>query len=53
MLTGRRAFEGDDVSITLAAVLKDEVAWKALPADLPTPLRRLLRRCLERIPGAD
>ncbi|MDP2319502.1 MAG: serine/threonine-protein kinase, partial [Acidobacteriota bacterium] len=50
MLTGRRAFEGDDISITLAAVLKDEVAWKALPADLPTPLRRLLRRCLEKDP---
>jgi eukaryotic-like serine/threonine-protein kinase len=50
MLTGRRAFEGDDISITLAAVLKDQVAWKALPADLPTPLRRLLRRCLEKDP---
>ena len=50
MLTGRRAFEGDDISITLAAVLKDEVAWKALPADLPTSLRRLLRRCLEKDP---
>lgn len=50
MLTGQRAFEGDDVSITLAAVLKDDVDWKALPADLPTPLRRLLRRCLEKDP---
>lgn len=50
MLTGQRAFEGDDVSITLAAVLKDDVAWTALPADLPTPLRRLLRRCLEKDP---
>ncbi len=26
MLTGRRAFEGDDISITLAAVLKDDLA---------------------------
>jgi len=50
MLTGRRAFTGDDVSVTLASVLKDDVAWAALPADLPASLRRLLRRCLEKDP---
>jgi serine/threonine protein kinase/Tol biopolymer transport system component len=50
MLTGRRAFEGDDVSTTLAAVLKDDVKWAALPADMPVALRRLLERCLERDP---
>ncbi len=50
MLTGRRAFEGEDISITLASVLKEDVRWQALPADLPLPLRRLLRRCLEKDP---
>ncbi len=50
MLTGRRAFEGDDISFTLASVLKDDVKWDALPADLPRPIRRLLRRCLEKDP---
>ncbi|HXT71588.1 MAG TPA: protein kinase [Vicinamibacterales bacterium] len=50
MLTGKRAFEGDDISITLANVLKDEPKWNALPADLPAPLARLLRRCLEKEP---
>ena len=50
MLTGRRAFEGDDISITLASVLKEDVKWQALPADLPASLRRLLRRCLEKDP---
>jgi len=50
MLTGRRAFEGDDVSITLANVLKEDVRWDALPADLPASVHRLLRRCLERDP---
>ena len=50
MLTGSRAFEGDDVSITLANVLKDEPKWHALPADLPAPISRLLRRCLEKDP---
>jgi Tol biopolymer transport system component len=50
MLTGRRAFDGDDVSITLANVLKEDPQWTALPADLPAPLARLLRRCLEKDP---
>ena len=51
MLTGRRAFDGDDLSITLANVLKQDVDWDALPADLPPPLRRLLRHCLEKNPA--
>ena len=50
MLTGRRPFGGDDISVTLASVLKDDVNWQALPADLPVPVRRLLRRCLEKDP---
>ena len=50
MLSGRRAFDGDDISITLASVLKDDVKWDALPADLPSPIQRLLRRCLEKDP---
>ena len=36
MLTGRRAFEGDDIAITLAAVMMKEPDWRALPA--PTPV---------------
>jgi len=50
MLTGKRAFLGDDVSITLANVMKDDVAWDALPKDLAEPIRRLLRRGLEKDP---
>ncbi len=50
MLSGRRAFDGEDVSTTLASVLKDDVDWQALPADLPAPVRRLLHRCLEKDP---
>jgi eukaryotic-like serine/threonine-protein kinase len=50
MLAGRRAFEGEDVSITLAGVLKEDVNWAALPEDLPASWRRLLRRCLEKDP---
>ena len=50
MLSGRRAFEGDDVSDVLASVLKSEPDWSLLPADLPAPVRRFLRRCLEKDP---
>jgi serine/threonine-protein kinase len=50
MLTGRRAFEGEDISEVLAGVLKLDPDWSALPADLPEPVRRLLKRCLEKDP---
>jgi len=50
MLTGRRAFPGDDISETLAAVLKDTADYAALPSSTPPALAALLRRCLERDP---
>jgi hypothetical protein len=43
MLTGRRPFGGDDVSDTLASVLKDTPDWDALPRDLPASWRRVRR----------
>src|SRR5688500_17939274 len=48
MLTGRRAFEGETVSDTLAAILRGEVDWSALPASTPVALRKLLAHCLEK-----
>ena len=50
MLSGQRAFDGDDISITLASVLKEDVKWDALPADVPPALRTLMKRCLEKDP---
>ena len=50
MLSGRRAFEGDDVTTTLANVIKDDIDVAAIPADVPPLVRRLLRRCLEKDP---
>ncbi len=50
MLTGQRAFKGDDVSETLASVLAREPDLAALPPDTPPPVRRLLVRCLEKDP---
>ena len=48
MLTGQRAFKGDDVSDTLAAVLRQEIDLTTLPASTPAPVRRLIARCLDR-----
>jgi serine/threonine-protein kinase len=48
MLTGRAPFAGDTISDTLAAILEREPDWTMLPAATPAPLRRLLRRCLEK-----
>ncbi len=50
MLSGRQAFEGETVSDKLAAVLKSEPDWNALPSAVPELIRRLLRRCLEKDP---
>ena len=50
MLTGRRPFEGGDVTDTLATILKTDPDWSRLPADLPSSVRRVLRRCLEKDP---
>jgi serine/threonine-protein kinase len=48
IVTGRRAFRGDSVTDTIAAVSKGDVDWAALPPDLPQPLVAMLRRCLEK-----
>jgi eukaryotic-like serine/threonine-protein kinase len=48
MLTGRRAFAGPDVSDVLASILKDTLPLERVPADTPSSIRRLLRRCLEK-----
>jgi Tol biopolymer transport system component len=51
MLTGRRAFEGEDVTDTLAAIVRAEPAWDLLPPDTPAVVRRVLRRCLQKDPA--
>jgi Tol biopolymer transport system component len=51
MLAGQRAFKGDDVSDVLAAVLRQDIDWRALPPDTPMKVRRVLERCLERDPA--
>ncbi len=48
MLTGKQIFSGETISDTLAAVLRAEVDWVALPADTPASIRKLLGRCLDK-----
>ena len=48
MLTGKRAFAGEDASDVLAAVIRAEPDWSALPKDLDSRLDALLRRCLRK-----
>ena len=50
MLTGRRLFDGDTISDTLAAVLTKTPDLTVLPPTTPGPLRHLISRCLERDP---
>ena len=46
MLTGKRAFPGDEVMDTLAAVVRAEPDLTALPDEVPREIRTLVERCL-------
>ena len=48
MLTGRRPFEGEDTTEVLVHIIEREPDLDVLPASTPAPVRRLLRRCLEK-----
>jgi len=48
MLTGTRAFPGEGVSDTIAAVLRGEPDWEQLPAALSPALGIYIRRCLHK-----
>src|SRR4029453_13931882 len=48
MLTGRRAFAGDDVSDVLASVLAREPDWTLLPRGLSPVLATYLKHCLDK-----
>jgi eukaryotic-like serine/threonine-protein kinase len=48
LITRRAAFGAETTSDSLVKVLESEPNWNALPPDTPEPIRRLLRRCLEK-----
>ena len=51
MLTGRRAFEGEDASDTMAAVLRAEPEWSTLPRSVPPAVQDLIHGCLAKDRG--
>ncbi len=48
MLSGERVFGGDNISDTLVNVLQGEPDWSLLPKDVPTPLVKIIARCLQK-----
>jgi Tol biopolymer transport system component len=48
LLTGKQSFNGEDITEILAAVVKSEPDWAALPANISPSIRVLLRRCLRK-----
>jgi Tol biopolymer transport system component len=48
MLTGARLLQGEDITETIAAVVRATPDWGKLPPGTPESIRRLLRRCLEK-----
>jgi serine/threonine-protein kinase len=48
MLTGTRPFDGEDVTDTLANILKVDTDWHMLPGDVPVAIRTLLKNCLQK-----
>ena len=50
MLTGKMAFDGESVTETLAAILRNEPDWSLLPKETPLRVRVLLQRCLQKDP---
>ena len=51
LLTGKRAFEGETITETIAAVLKSEPDWEALPESIPVMIQVLLRQALRKEPA--
>src|SRR5262249_3115612 len=50
MLTGRAAFDGEDMTEILGRVVTAEPDWSRLPAGTLAPIRQLLRRALKKDP---
>jgi serine/threonine-protein kinase len=48
MLSGQRAFDGEDMTDVLGAVVRLEPRWEALPAAVPARVRQVLRACLQK-----
>lgn len=47
-LAGKSPFGGATAVDIIATILQREPDWSTLPADVPAPLQRLIRRCLQK-----
>jgi serine/threonine protein kinase len=50
MLTGKPMHQGETVAETMASVIMKEARLEGLPADTPSAIKTLLRRCVEKDP---
>jgi serine/threonine protein kinase/tetratricopeptide (TPR) repeat protein len=51
MLTGRHPFECETAKDTLQSIIKHQPDWNLLPENIPTNIRVLLKRCLDKDPS--
>jgi len=50
MVTGARAFEGEDIADTLGNVMKVEPNWQKVPASISPRVVQVMRACLQKNP---
>jgi serine/threonine-protein kinase len=50
-LTGKKAFEGETITDTIASIVRNEPNWNNLPLGTPSKIRELLTRCLRKEPA--
>jgi eukaryotic-like serine/threonine-protein kinase len=50
MLSGQRAFNGEDIAETIGAVIHKEPDWSQFPGSIPATIRLAIERCLEKDP---
>ena len=50
ILTGQLPFEGETATDTLARIIERQPDWQSLPKQIPSNIRTLLKRCLEKDP---
>ena len=46
LLSGRKAFEGEDATEIISSVVKTDPDWNALPSSVPAHVRTVITRCL-------
>ena len=50
MLTGQKPFDGETLTDIVAAIVKNEPDWRALPPGTPAAVQSVIARCLRKDP---